>query len=176
LHVGRHVALKGGDVLLRAFAQAKPSLPPDTGLVFLGDGDQTAPWQQLAAELGITDAVLFAPTHDEPEHYYQAADAFALPSRQEGMPNTLLEAMACGLPCVASDTGGIRDILADNFPGQLVAPGDVNALAPALVKLLQPSALALGPQMRQYVDTHFSINVVGQRLIGLYEELIRSNG
>ncbi len=176
MHVGRHVALKGGDVLLQAFAQAKPSLPPDTGLVFLGDGDQTAPWQRLAAELGITDAVLFAPTHAEPELYYQAADAFALPSRQEGMPNTLLEAMACGLPCAASDTGGIRDILADKFPSQLVAPGDVNALASALVKLLQPSALALGAQMREHVDTHFSINVIGRRLLDLYEELIRSNG
>jgi glycosyltransferase involved in cell wall biosynthesis len=176
LHVGRHVALKGGDVLIRAFAHAEGSLPVDTGLVFLGDGEQTAPWKRLAGELGIGDTVLFAPTHAEPEHYYQAADAFALPSLREGMPNTLLEAMACGLPCAASDTGGIRDILADKFPDQLVAPGDVDALASALEKLLQPSALALGAQMREHVDTHFSINVISQRLIALYEELIRSNG
>ncbi len=176
LHVGRHVALKGGDVLIRAFAKAKASLPVETGLVFLGDGEQTAPWQRLAGELGISEAVLFAPTHDEPEQYYQAADAFALPSLREGMPNTLLEAMACGLPCAASDTGGIRDILADKFPNQLVAPGDVNALAAALAKLLQPSALALGAQMRDHVDAHFSVNVIGRRLIDLYEELIRSNG
>jgi len=178
LHVGRHVALKGGDVLLHAFAQAKAksSLPADTGLVFLGDGDQTVAWKRLAAQLGIADAVSFAPTYNEPEHYYRAADAFALPSLQEGMPNALLEAMACGLPCVASDTGGIRDILADKFPDQLVPPGDVGALASALEKLFQPSALALGAQMREHADTHFSINVIGRRLIGLYEELIRSNG
>ncbi len=121
LHVGRHVPLKGGDVLIRAFAQARGSLPIDTGLVFLGDGEQTAAWKRLAGELGIGGAVLFAPIHDEPEHYYQAADAFALPSLQEGMPNALLEAMACGLPCVASDTGGIRDVLSEQFPTQLVA-------------------------------------------------------
>jgi glycosyltransferase involved in cell wall biosynthesis len=175
LHVGRHVALKGGDVLIRAFAQTKDSLPVDTGLVFLGDGEQTGPWKRLASELGIGDAVLFAPAHDKPEHYYQAADAFALPSRQEGMPNALLEAMACGLPCVASDSGGIRDILADKFPGQLVAPGDVNALASALERLFQPAVLALGAQMREHVDTHFSITTISRRLITIYEELIRSN-
>jgi glycosyltransferase involved in cell wall biosynthesis len=176
LHVGRHVPLKGGDVLIRAFAQAKGSLPVDTGLVFLGDGEQTAAWKRLAGQLGIADAVLFAPTHDEPEHYYQAADAFALPSLQEGMPNALLEAMACGLPCVASDAGGIRDILADSFSGQLVAPGDVNALAAALQKLFQPAALALGAPMRDHVATHFSTNMISQRLLDIYEELIRPNG
>jgi glycosyltransferase involved in cell wall biosynthesis len=178
LHVGRHVALKGGDVLIRAFAQADRhgSLPANTGLVFLGDGDQTVAWKQLAAELGIAGNVLFAPTYDQPEHYYRAADAFALPSRQEGMPNALLEAMASGLPCVASDTGGIRDILAEQFPNQLVAPGDVAALASALENLFQPSALALGAQLREHAVTHFSINVIGRRLIDLYEELIRSNG
>ena len=176
LHVGRHVPLKGGDVLIRAFAQARGSLPIDTGLVFLGDGEQTAAWKRLAGELGIGGAVLFAPIHDEPEHYYQAADAFALPSLQEGMPNALLEAMACGLPCVASDTGGIRDVLSEQFPTQLVPPGDVAALASALEKLFQPSALALGAQMRDHVAAHFSINMISQRLIALYEELIRSHG
>jgi glycosyltransferase involved in cell wall biosynthesis len=92
------------------------------------------------------------------------------------MPNALLEAMACGLPCVASDTGGIRDIMADKFPGQLVAPGDVNALASTLQRLFQPAALALGAQMREHVDAHFSINMISQSLITLYEELIRPNG
>lgn len=178
LHVGRHVSLKGGDVLLRALAQTKAdgSLPANTGLVFLGDGDQTAAWKRLAAELGIADTVLFAPTHAAPEQYYQSADAFVLPSLQEGMPNALLEAMACGLPCVASDIGGIRDILAEKFPGQLVQPGHVNALAPALAKLLQPSALALGAQMREHVDARFSINVIARGLIELYEEVIRLHG
>jgi glycosyltransferase involved in cell wall biosynthesis len=176
LQVGRHAALKGGDILIQAFAQARASLPADTGLVFLGDGDQTAAWKRQAVELGIGDAVLFAGTHDQPEHYYQAADAFALPSLQEGMPNALLEAMACGLPCAASDTGGIRDILAEKFPGQLVAPGNVPALASALAKLLQPVSLALGPQMRHHVAAHFSIDLMSQRLLALYEELTRPSG
>jgi glycosyltransferase involved in cell wall biosynthesis len=176
LHVGRHVPLKGGDVLIRAFAQTRGSLPADTGLVFLGDGEQAEAWKHLVDELGIGRAVLFAPTHAEPERYFQAADAFVLPSLQEGMPNALLEAMACGLPCVASDTGGIRDVLADSFPGQLVAPGDVDALAAALTKLFQPAMLVLGTQMREHVAAHFSIDIVSQRLTALYDELIRSNG
>jgi len=176
LHVGRHVALKGVDILIRAFAQTRDSLPAGTGLVFLGDGEQTATWKRLVDELGIGQAVLFAPTHAEPERYFQAADAFVLPSLQEGLPNALLEAMACGLPCVASDTGGIRDVLADRFPGQLVAPGDVGALAAALARLFQPAMLALGPQMREHVASDFSIDIISQRLIALYEELIRSKG
>jgi glycosyltransferase involved in cell wall biosynthesis len=176
LHVGRHVALKGGDILIRAFAQTRDSLPADTGLVFLGDGEQTEAWKHLADDLGIGRAVLFAPIHAEPESYFRAADAFVLPSLQEGMPNALLEAMACGLPCVASNTGGIRDVLADRFPAQLVAPGDVGALAAALAKLFQPATLALGTQMREHVAAHFSIDTISQQLIALYDELIRSNG
>ena len=172
LHVGRHVALKGVDILIKAFAQTSGSLPASTGLVLLGDGELTATWKRLAEELGIGQAVLFAPTHAEPERYFQAADAFVLPSLQEGMPNALLEAMACGLPCVASNTGGARDTLADRFPGQLIEPGDVGALASALARLFQPSTLALGPQMREHVGACFSIDVISQRLIDLYEELI----
>jgi glycosyltransferase involved in cell wall biosynthesis len=176
LHVGRHVALKGGDILIRAFAQAKASLPVNTGLLFLGEGEQTETWKQLARELGVGAAVQFAGTSGEPEAYYRAADAFVLPSLNEGMPNALLEAMACGLPCVASDTGGIRDVLAEQFAGQLVTPGDVDALAAALIRLLQPIPLALGPQMRQHVGAHFSIDIMTQRLLALYEELTHSSG
>ncbi|HVM61505.1 MAG TPA: glycosyltransferase family 4 protein [Verrucomicrobiae bacterium] len=175
LNVGRHVALKGGDVLLRAFARSRRSLPADTGLVFLGDGEETATWKRLATDLGIATAVMFAPTHTEPERYFQAADAFVLPSLREGLPNALLEAMACGLPCAASDTGGIRDVLAGKFPGQLVPPGDVDALAAALPNLLE-AGLALGTRMREDVQTHFSIDTISQQLIGIYDELIRTKG
>jgi glycosyltransferase involved in cell wall biosynthesis len=176
LHVGRHVALKGGDVLLKAFAQARQSLPANTGLIFLGEGEQTEAWKQLAEELGVAPAVVFAGSHSEPERYYQAADAFVLTSLREGMPNALLEAMACGLPCLASNTGGIRDVLGERFPNQLVPAGDVNVLARALPALFQPGASAVGEQMRERVDTHFSIEMISQRLMELYEELLHSPG
>ena len=176
LHVGRHVALKGGDVLLKAFARARQSLPTNTGLIYLGQGEQTEGWKQLAEELGVAPAVVFAGSHAEPERYYQAADAFVLPSLREGMPNALLEAMACGLPCLASNTGGIRDVLGERFPNQLVPAGDVNALARALPTLFQPDASGLGREMREHVETHFSIEVISQRLMELYEELLHSPG
>ncbi|HTS18137.1 MAG TPA: glycosyltransferase [Verrucomicrobiae bacterium] len=173
LHVGRHVSLKGGDVLIRAFARARASLPADTGLVLLGEGEETETWKRLAADLKIGPAVLFAPTHAEPERYFQAADAFVLPSRQEGLPNALLEAMACGLPCIAANTGGIRDVLADGFASQMVPPGDADALAAALPGLFE-AGLALGARMRQHIETHFSIDTISQQLIALYDELIRA--
>jgi glycosyltransferase involved in cell wall biosynthesis len=176
LHVGRHVALKGGDVLLKAFAQARQSLPANTGLIFLGQGEQTEAWKRLAEELGVALAVMFAGSHPEPERYYQAADAFVLPSLREGMPNALLEAMACGLPCLASDTGGIRDVFGERFPSQLVPAGDANALAQALPTLFHPGASALGKEMREHVEAHFSIEVISQRLMELYEELLHSPG
>jgi glycosyltransferase involved in cell wall biosynthesis len=176
LHVGRHVALKGGDVLLKAFARARQSLPTNTGLIFLGEGEQTEGWKRLAEELGVAPVVVFAGSHPEPERYYRAADAFVLPSLREGMPNALLEAMACGLPCLASNTGGIRDVLGEWFTNQLVPPGDVNALAGALPTLFQPDASALGREMRKHVEAHFSIEVISQRLMELYEELLHSPG
>lgn len=176
LHVGRHAALKSGDVLLKAFAQARQSLPANTGLIFLGQGEQTEAWKRLAEELGVAPEVVFAGSHPEPERYYQAADAFVLSSLREGMPNALLEAMACGLPCLASDTGGIRDVLGERFPNQLVPAGDANALARALPALFQPDASALGREMREHVEAHFSIEMISQRLMELYEELLRTPG
>jgi len=176
LHVGRHVALKGGDILLKAFAQAQQSVPANMGLIFLGEGEQTETWKRLAEELDVAPAVVFAGSHPEPERYYQAADAFVLPSLREGMPNALLEAMACGLPCLASDTGGIRDVLGERFPNQLVPAGDANALARALPTLFQPGATALGREMREHVEAHFSVEVISQQLMELYDELLRSPG
>jgi glycosyltransferase involved in cell wall biosynthesis len=173
--VGRHVALKGGDVLLRAFARCRAGLPPDTGLVFVGDGDQKASWQLLARDLGLETAALFVGIQAEPEGFYQAADAFVLPSLREGMPNALLEAMASGLPCLASDTGGIRDVLAERFPEQLVQPGNADALASALASLLRSETAALGEQMRAHVKAHFSADVISQRLMELYKELLQSS-
>jgi glycosyltransferase involved in cell wall biosynthesis len=172
LFVGRHVALKGADVLLRAFAQCRTGLPPNTGLVFVGDGDQKTHWQLLARDLGLETSVLFVGTQATPEEFYQAADGFTLPSLREGMPNTLLEAMASGLPCLASDTGGIRDVFGERFARQLVAPGDIAALAQRLPDLLVPEAPALGAQMRAHAETCFSIQAVAKQLLDLYQQLL----
>jgi glycosyltransferase involved in cell wall biosynthesis len=169
LFVGRHVAIKGGDVLLRAFALARPQLPENTGLVMVGDGPERAAWEMLARQLDVSGRVDFAGDQARPEEFYQAADAFVLPSLNEGMPNTLLEAMACALPCLASDTGGARDVMVDNFAEQLFPVDDVATLAKKLPSLLDSK---IGAAMRQHVETHYSIPVIAQRYLDLYEDLM----
>lgn len=170
LFVGRHVALKGGEVLLRAFAVCRSQLPNETDLTMVGDGPARPAWENLARELGLTGHAKFVGEQMQPADFYRAAQAFVLPSLREGLPNTLLEAMACGLSCLASDTGGMRDVLADRFPQQLFPPGDSVALAQNLPALLRSD---LGPTMREHVEANYSIGAVAQRYLDLYAELTR---
>jgi len=172
LFVGRHVTRKGGDVLLRAFAKCGPSLPSSVGLVFLGDGDRKPDWRKLARSLGIGDQVMFFDSHRAPEPFYSAADAFVLPSLFEGMPNALLEAMASGLPCLASQIGGVTDVLEDSFTGQLFPAGSVDALAAKLPGVLLPDARPIGSAMRTHVEAFHSVETISRQLIALYRKLI----
>jgi glycosyltransferase involved in cell wall biosynthesis len=141
--VGRMVAVKGLDVLFDAWSRihehaARPLL------LLIGEGEQRSSLQRRAARWN--DAVRFIGpvAHEELPDWYRAADAVLLPSRSEGVPNVLLESLACGTPFIASDVGGIRE-LADRV--SVVLPsGDVAALAAALVARLEQPVLSLRAQ------------------------------
>ncbi|MGW2548443.1 glycosyltransferase, partial [Kitasatospora sp. NPDC001574] len=96
----------------------------------------------LAAELGLTDAVLFTGSRADVPELLPAFDAFTLSSRQEGLPVALMEAMTSGLPAVVTRVGGMPEVLDDGDQGFLVPPGDPSALADALARL------ADGPELR----------------------------
>ena len=102
-HVGRFNEMKNHLFLLEVFAQIKKSRP-DAQLILLGEGGGMEPAKQKAAELGIAESVQFLGNQGNPQDYYQAMDLFIFPSLYEGLPGTVLEAQAAGLPCLMSDT------------------------------------------------------------------------
>jgi len=141
LAVGRLARQKGFDLLLAAFAR---SGLPETGarLILLGEGPERSRLEALARSLGIAQAAEMPGVVSAPEAWMARATLFALPSRYEGFPNALLEAMAMGCPVVAADCdSGPREIIRHGENGWLVPPEDVPALAAALRQLFADAAL-----------------------------------
>lgn len=145
LFVGNLVEVKGLDVLAKAFAALNAAGELDR-LVLVGDGPLRAQLGE-AASSAARDAVEFAGrlTDAEVAARMRAADVLVLPSRAEGLGLVLLEALACGTPCVASSVGGVPEILTDGPCGRLVPPGDAGALADAIREVIaaeRPEAAA----------------------------------
>lgn len=136
LAVGRLEPVKGFDVLLQAFAETKRNCPA-ARLEIVGDGTRRADLERIAGELGVADAVAFPGAQDKAavRERLRRTSGFVLPSRSEGMPLSLIEAMACGAPCVATRVGGVEEVLAGS--GLVVSPEEPDALAEALVETLQ---------------------------------------
>jgi glycosyltransferase involved in cell wall biosynthesis len=109
--------------------------------------------------------------------YLQASDCFVLPSASEGLSNALLEAMACGLPVVASAVGGSLDIIVDRENGLLVTPGNGQELGEAIECVLTNTSWAeqLGRSARQTVEAGYSLDITSQRLRELYVSLLGWN-
>jgi glycosyltransferase involved in cell wall biosynthesis len=141
LAMGRLTYQKGFDLLLRAMARVRAAGVP-AHLTIVGVGELEADLRAEARALGIADAVELAGFQDEPARYFAHADLFVLSSRYEGMPNVVLEALACGCPIVACDCPhGVSEIVHDAVNGRLVPPDDVEALSAAIVQVLRDDAL-----------------------------------
>ncbi len=165
LFVGRFTAQKDLATLLRALAQAVPQRP----LKLVGRGEKEASLRTLAAELGLTVEFTGVLPNDRLPEVYASAWAFVLPSHFEGMPKALLEAMACGTPCLCSDVEGIRDLIIDGETG-LLAPPTVDGIAEGLRRLAAADLRAhLGEKARHYVVNEFSMTQVLAREIELLQ-------
>jgi glycosyltransferase involved in cell wall biosynthesis len=155
LCVARQYPRKHVADLLRALPAVRAALPR-ARTVIAGDGPEHANLRALAADLGLNDAVTFtgALPDDQLELLYRQADVFCLPSVQEGFGIAFLEAMACGLPVVSTLAAAIPEVVPDRRAGLLVRPGDVGALAHAMIELLaRPGQrAAYGAFGRAYVE------------------------
>ncbi len=170
LFVGRLVYQKGIDILLEAL-RGLESHPWELSLV--GDGPGNASLRSLAQEYGISDRVDFVSWLDGDAllDQYQGANLFVFPSRHEGMPNAVLEAMACGLPVIATRIAGNEELVIDGENGLLVPPEDPDALRDAIYALLDAPAVRqqMGAASRQHVATHYSWGKVAEDFLTLIE-------
>ncbi len=171
---GRLERSKGIFDLLAAVAQVRKTVPGVT-LVCAGEGD-TAAVAQCAAELGITDAVKLHGWVDaaKKRSLLSCARVFALPSYAEGLPMSVLEAMASGLPVGATPVGGMGEMIEEGVSGYFVNPGDVRALANKLTHLLDNPAIAaqFGRAGKRSVEAKYC----SRRIVGEVEDLYRGLG
>ncbi len=136
LAVGRLSKEKGFDLLLRAFS-ATSGKHPDWRLVVLGEGQERLPLERLARDLGVADRILIPGFSKTPHVVMGQAELFVLSSRYEGMPGALLEAMACGCPCISFNCrAGPAELIEHGTNGWLVPAEDVAALTAAMERLM----------------------------------------
>ena len=152
----------------------------DLVLVVVGDGPQRAAIETRVASLGLTGRIVFAGRvpHEAMPQWYRSADLFVLPSEFDNSPNVALEAMASGLPVVATDVGGLRQYVRTGANGELVPAGDGPALARAMVQYLNDSELSarVGRRNREDVVAGFSWAQSARVLRAVYERVIGRGG
>ena len=172
LFLGRLDAQKGLDTALAAWARVAGRRPA-ARLFLAGDGPARGPLEERARELRLGERVRFLGPRLDPERLLQASQVFVLPSRSEGMSNALLEAMATGLPCVASRIGGNSDLVKHGVTGLLSPPADAVTLADMLCALLEDGSLRyrLGTAARTAVIEQYGMDRVVREYTKLYATL-----
>jgi glycosyltransferase involved in cell wall biosynthesis len=163
---------KGIDVLLQAWCLVHQQAP-QARLIIVGSGYLQTQLECMAKELGIANSVEFTGLQSDIPAQLHRGSLTVLPSRWEGMPNALLEAMACGLPCVATRVSGSEDIIQHGVNGLLVESEDYQGMAQALLTLLHDPVLAqrYGQAARETVERHYSLERIMDRYVELYQRI-----
>jgi sugar transferase (PEP-CTERM/EpsH1 system associated) len=177
--VGRMQTVKNQLLLARAFVrllQRQPALAQTLRLVVVGDGPQRQPVAAVLAEAGLSHLAWLPGERSDVPALMRSLQAFVLPSLAEGISNTILEAMACGVPVVATRVGGNAELVSDGSTGLVVPSDDVDALARALERLAAEPGLAarMGAAARAEVERRFSLEAMVQAYQGLYERTLRA--
>lgn len=172
--------IKGLDVMVEAATQVRQR-HPDVLFLIAGkelEADYFQALQIRVAQLGLEKNVKFLGARSDVFALLEMSDVFCLPSRSEGFSNALIEAMAAGLPSVATDVGGNREVLEDGKSGFIVDGEDAQALAQRLTTLLGDSALArsMGKRAQTVVRERFTIQGMMQGLVEVYDELLAAKG
>jgi glycosyltransferase involved in cell wall biosynthesis len=172
--LGRLVPIKGFDFLVRALPAVVEQIP-SARVLLVGEGAERPRLEALARSLGVAERLGMLGGVFDVTTRLAAADVLAVPSRNEGMGRVIVEAMALGIPVVATAVGGVPDVVADGESGRLVGPGDVDALATALVELGRDEALRgkLGEAAQARAES-FSSAVAREKLLAVYADLVRA--
>ncbi len=170
--VGRMQGVKAQTLLARAFVHAltlAPEMRDQARLALVGDGPLRAECAQILAQAGLEDLAWLPGERSDVADVMRGLSCFVLPSLAEGISNTILEAMACGLPVVATSVGGNVELVVDGQTGLLVPPDDVQSMAVALARLYsdRPLAQAMGQAGRGEVDRKYSL----RSMVAAYQQV-----
>ena len=176
--VGRMEPVKDQPNLARAFVKAvqrHPGARRQLRLIIVGAGPRQGEVETILRDAGVRDLVWFAGEREDVPALLQGMDCFVLPSRAEGVSNTILEAMSSGLPVVATRVGANAELVEDGITGRLVEAGDSDALALEIGLYSENPAMARrhGRAGRSRVERHFSLETMVERYDGLYSRLLR---
>ena len=174
--VGRMLTVKAQPLLARAFVlalQCRPQLRDRLRLVMVGDGPLRAECEQLLDAAGVRDRAWFSGDRSDVPALMRSFDLFVLPSLAEGISNTILEAMASGLPVVATRVGGNAELVSPGITGTLVPPGDVQALCDAILHWVDDGRARqdAGRAARAEVERRFSLDAMVAAYQGVYDRL-----
>ena len=170
---GRIVPRKRIDILLKAIHEVLKTRN-DIQLIILGEGELREKLQRMTAELGIAEYVFFKGFISNILDYLQITDIFVFTSDKEGMPNSLLEAMACRLPVIATEIGGVVDLIENRENGLLIKPGDVTGLKDAILNLLENIQLSekIAENAFLTIRDRYYIDKVANKYILLYKKVL----
>lgn len=157
--VGRLDPIKNFDILIQAFSELKYGRNK-VKLLIAGEGKERKKLERIASETGVKDRVVFLGERDDLSNIYKIMDVFILPSRNEGISNTILEAMATGIPVIAAKVGGNVELIEHNITGLLVSPESADAIKKALsFYLTHPEIMKeQGRNARNKAVTNFSLS------------------
>lgn len=176
--IGRMAPIKGHETMLRA-GEVLLRRKKNVRLLLVGAGpDLDRHRSYVESSLLLKDRVVFAGASFEVAELYQAMDVFILPSISEGLSNTLLEAMATGLPCIATDVGGNPELVSHGHEGFLFSPSDVSQLAAYVEQISENGALRaqFSAAARQRAISQFSLDRMMDAYTNLYSELANRRG
>jgi glycosyltransferase involved in cell wall biosynthesis len=171
--VGELIRRKGHSFLLDAVVEIRRGYESPLQLVLVGDGVERGALESQAGRLGIDDIVTFAGQVEGAGPLLKALDVFVMPSLMEALPFALLEAMAGGVPPVATSVWGIPEVVRDGETGLLVPPADSQALASAIMRLLADPGLRkrLGAASRRLAERKFSLESMVSQTVAVYESV-----
>jgi colanic acid/amylovoran biosynthesis glycosyltransferase len=172
--VGRLVPIKGQEWVIRAMADIVTKYP-EVVYEVVGDGPNRGKLEMLVKELGLERSIHFAgaATSEQVADALSRADIFVMPSMQEALGNAAVEAMASGLPVVASDVGGLPEVVKDGVTGLLAPPGGAKEIGQKVIYLLDRPEIrsSMGRAGRAYAEGTFDIAVHMDQIIGVYESV-----